>query len=115
QIVALGEIHGGEKEHSLFRALLSDARFPAKVNDIVVEFGNAFYQPLVDRYVHGEDVPLAELRQVWRTTTQLMAWDSPVYEQFYLAVRLMNQRLPASLRVRVLLGDTSVQRTKVRK
>jgi len=60
QVVALGEIHGGEKEHSLFRALLSDARFPSKVNDIVVEFGNAFYQPLVDHYVSGEDIPIAE-------------------------------------------------------
>src|SRR5438552_12065657 len=75
QVVALGEIHGGEKDHGLFRALLSDARFPSKVNDIVVEFGNAFYQPLVDHYVSGEDVPLAELRRIWRTTTQLMAWD----------------------------------------
>ena len=115
QVVALGEIHGGEKEHTLFRALLSDARFPPKVNDIVVEFGNAFYQLLVDHYVSGEDVPLADLRQVWRTTTQLMAWDSPVYEQFYLAVRLMNQKLPASRRVRVLLGDPPVDWTKVRK
>src|SRR6266446_4990732 len=115
QVVALGEIHGGEEEHSLFQALLSDARFPSKVNDIVVEFGNAFYQPSVDHYVSGEDIPLAEVRRIWRTTTQLMAWDSPAYEQFYLAVRLMNQKLPASRRVRVLLGDPPLDWTKVQK
>src|SRR5262249_18016077 len=53
----------------------------------------------------GEDVPLAELEQVWKTTTQTDSWDSPVYADFYAAVREVNKKLPAGAQVRVLAGD----------
>jgi hypothetical protein len=39
------------------------------VNDIVVEFGDAGYQGIIDRYIAGRDVPYDDLRHVWEDTT----------------------------------------------
>src|SRR5262245_58454978 len=45
EIVALGEgNHNNEQAHAFRLSLIRDPRFPAVVNDIVVEFGNARYQ-----------------------------------------------------------------------
>jgi hypothetical protein len=38
------------------------------VNDIAVECGNALYQPVLDRYIAGEDVPFAEVKKVHNKT-----------------------------------------------
>ena len=66
----------------------------------------ALQQPTLDRYIRGEDVPAAELEQVWKTTTQTGGiWDSPVCAEFYAAVREVNKRLPAGAQLRVLAGD----------
>jgi hypothetical protein len=75
------------------------------VRFIVVEFGSTAQQPTLDRYIRGEDVPLAELQRVWKTTSQTDgSWDSPVYADFYAAVREVNKKLPAGAQVRVLAG-----------
>jgi hypothetical protein len=70
-LVALGDEHGSEQGSAFRMALIRDARFASVVNDIVVEFGNARYQGLMDRFVRGEDVKPEELRRVWQDTTQV--------------------------------------------
>jgi len=108
-IVALGELHWCLNEHEFIAALIKHPSFAEKVNDIVVEFGNAKYQPVMDRYIAGGAVARAKLRQVWRNTTQTsMPWDVPIYEKFIATVRAVNQRLPRQKRLRVLLGDPPV-------
>lgn len=106
-VVALSEgNHGNEQGHEFRLALIRDPRFSAAVNDIVVEFGNAHYQAVIDRFVQGEPVAYEELRKVWQDTTQRgTVWDRPIYEAFYRAVRDVNAPLPAERRLRVLLGD----------
>lgn len=109
-VVALGEgNHGNEQGHAFRLALIRDPRFPAAVNDIVVEFGNALYQDVIDRFVQGQPVAYEELRKVWQDTTQRgTVWDRPIYEEFYRAVRDVNATLPAERRLRVLLGDPPI-------
>ena len=105
-IVALGEDHWRKVDSDLRIALVRNPEFAKKVRFIVVEFGSTAQQPTLDRYIRGEDVPLAELQQVWKTTTQTSGiWDSPVYADFYAAVREVNKKLPAGAQVRVLAGD----------
>jgi uncharacterized iron-regulated protein len=105
-IVALGENHWNKADSDLRIALVRSPEFAKKVHFIVVEFGSTAQQPTLDRYIRGEDVPLAELQQVWKTTSQTNGiWDSPVYADFYAAVREVNKKLPAGARVRVLAGD----------
>ena len=107
EIVALAEgNHGNEQGHAFRLALIRDPRFPAAVNDIVVEFGNALYQDVIDRFVQGQPSRI-KLRRVWQDTTQRgTVWDRPIYEAFYRAVRDVNATLPVERRLRVLLGDT---------
>jgi len=108
-ILALGELHWCLTEHEFIAKLIKHPAFASKVNDIVVEFGNARYQPLMDRYIAGETVARAELQQVWRNTTQAtMVLDAPVYEQFFAMIRAVNHQLPQQKRLRVLLGDPPV-------
>lgn len=116
RLVALGEAHSSQEHHDLLLTLISDPRLPGVVNDIVVEFGNARYQDLIDRFIlDGEPVNDADLRLVWRNTTQSPGntWDSPVYEQFFRRVRAVNWTLPASERIRILLGDPPFDWSKV--
>lgn len=110
RLVAIGEIHGSESQHRFFRKLINDPRFSRTVDDIVVEFGNARYQRVADRYLAGENVPFSQLRQVWGQTTQRPSgvWESPLYASFFRMVRALNERLPAARRIRVLLGDPPI-------
>jgi hypothetical protein len=108
-LVALGEVHQSQTEHEFIAALIKHPAFATRVNDIVVEFGNAKYQPIMDRYIAGETVARADLRQVWRNTTQpMMILDSPIYERFFGVVRAVNQNLPKQKQLRVLLGDPPI-------
>jgi hypothetical protein len=110
-IVAVGnvEFRGDEQCQAFLRALVRDPRITAVVNDIVVEFGSARYQDVIDRFVRGEEVPPEALRRVWQDTTQVeYEWDRPIYEEFFRTVRTVNASLPRSRQLRVLLGDPPI-------
>lgn len=110
RIVALSEgEHGNEQGHTFRLALIRDPRFTAIVSDIVVECGNARYQPVVDRFVSGGEVPDAELRQTWRQVIEPgVNCDRPIYEDFIRKVRDLNRSLSIDRRLRILLGDPPV-------
>src|SRR5215470_7351913 len=114
-IVALGMSHRQQDEADFSLELIRDPRFAAKVNDIVVECGNALYQPTLDRYIEGENVPLEELRLVWRNTTQLAACEPRQHKELLDAVREVNRKLMAGHKIRVLAGDPPVEWNKVQK
>ncbi len=114
-IIALAEAHRLQEEHDFITSLIRDPAFPMKVNDVVIEWGNALYQSTVDRYVAGEEVPLSELRKVWPIRLfSISSWDAPVYERFFQTVRSVNQQLSSSRRLRVLAGDPPVDWSKSR-
>jgi hypothetical protein len=114
-LVALGEPHRNEQAHAMRVALLRDRRVANVIDDIVVEFGSARYQGVIDRFVRGEQVPDEVLRQVWQNTTQgHTVWDVPIYEEFFRVVRDVNRKLPAEDRLRVLLGDPPTDWENVR-
>ena len=109
QVVTLPGGHAGIELHELLLKLMRDPRFPAAVNDIVVEFGSARYQDLVDRFVRGDEIDDRALRQVWfNTTNPGTTDDNPLPEAFFRAVRAVNASLPADRRLRVLLGDPPI-------
>ena len=99
-IVALGEEHEWKPDSDLRIALVRHPDFAKKVRSIVVEFGSTSQQSTLDRYIRGEDVPRAELEQVWKTT-QVGGGGSPIYPAFFAAIRDVNLKLPADARVRV--------------
>jgi uncharacterized iron-regulated protein len=113
-VIAFGEAHRRKQDSDLRIALVRHPDFPKKVRNIIVEFANSRYQATLDRYIGGEDVPLAELRPVWQDTTQVGVWDSPLYAQFFAAVREVNRQLSAAQRLRVLAGDPPIDWTDIR-
>jgi len=116
QLVAVGETHGQQEHGDAQQTLLADPRLPQVVDDIVVEFGNSLYQPLMDRFVAGPAVNNLELRLVWRNTTvsPLDTGDEPIREQFYRTVRAVNWTLPPEQQIRVLLGDPPINWSRIR-
>jgi hypothetical protein len=112
-IVAIGERHSLKEVADFYASLVKDSGFQAKVNDIVIEFGTRLSQPILDRYINGEEVPFAELQHVWRDTTKVFAFESPVYAQLLKAVREVDRGLPPARRIRVLAGDSPIDWTKV--
>ncbi|WP_410622327.1 hypothetical protein [Amycolatopsis sp. cmx-8-4] len=93
--------------------LVRDPRLPGKVNDIAVECGNSLYQPILDAYIAGADIPIADVRPVWRNTTQPSCGFSTFYEQLFPLVRQVNTTLPASRRIRVLACDPPVDWSRI--
>ena len=116
RVVTLPGGHAGNELHALLLKLLRDPRFPTVVNDVVVEFGSARYQDLMDRFVRGDDIPDAALRQVSQNSTEPGTTnDNPLPEAFFRAVRTVNASLPAERQVRVLLGDPPIDWDHVRR
>jgi hypothetical protein len=114
QVVLLGEIHWSVAQHRFIRRLLRDPRLPRTIDDIAVEFANARYQPLIDRYVAGSEVPTDSLALVWQDAIVPLAWDASVYPAFFRAVRTVNARLPKTRRLRVIALDPPIQWDSVR-
>jgi hypothetical protein len=114
QIVAMHAAHGLKDNDDYILSLIRDPVFPDKVNDIVVECGNGFYQNLLDRYIGAERVPLSEAQQVWRNTTGLMCSLSDFYDQLFPLVRELNQSLPARKRLRVVAADPAFEWSQVK-
>ncbi len=115
EVVAMPAAHDQKDIDDFILSLIRDPRFPASVNDIVVECGNVRYQPILDRYIAGENVPFTEVQHVWRdTTVQQMCGASGFYEQLYPLVRSLNQRLPATSRLRIVAADPPIDWSKIR-
>src|SRR5882757_7663733 len=114
EVVAMPAAHDQKDTDDFILSLIRDPRFLASVNDIVVECGNVRYQPILDRYIAGENVPFIEVQHVWRdTTVQQMCGASGFYEQLYPLVRSLNQRLPATGRLRIVAADPPIDWSKI--
>ena len=82
-VVAVTAGHGEARGYAFVQLLIHDPRFVAAINDIVIEEGSSRYQDVADRFVRGENVPMSELRHVWRDTTQPgLGLDRP-WEEFF--------------------------------
>jgi hypothetical protein len=112
-LVGLGERHMMQEMHDFIAALLFHPDLPGKIDDIAVEFGNAAYQDLADRFILGDKpVARADLAQIWRQIGD-PGWNAPIYEQFFRNVRAVNWMQPPSRRIRVLLGQPPVTMSQV--
>lgn len=110
-LIAIADVHALAEEGDFYLRLLRHPRVPGTINDVIVELGNELYQQVADRYVAGERVPVDSVRMIWENTTQgplLTAW-APMYGAILHAVRDINRHLPATRRIRVLLGDPAVE------
>jgi len=99
----------GNGAMGLLHQLIKNPGFAGTVNDIVVEFGSSRYQDLMDRYVRGDDVPIAQVRLAWLNAVQAgVSLDNANTDAFFKLVRDTNASLPPDKKIRVLLGDPPI-------
>ena len=113
-VVIVGEVHWLEPAGQFYVRLVRDREFDETVEDIVVEFASRNNQPLLDAYIAGRDLPIEEVRHIWRDTTKVASWESPIYARWLAAIRDVNRSLPPNRRLRVLAGDTAVDWQTIR-
>ncbi|MDT4992510.1 MAG: hypothetical protein QOH97_2402, partial [Actinoplanes sp.] len=107
------EVVAAASPNDIFLDLIRNPAFPGKADVIAVECGNSRYQPLLDRYIAGGNVPLAEVRQVRRNTTQPSCGFSTFYERLFPLVREINKSQPPAKKLRVLACDPPIDWSKV--
>jgi hypothetical protein len=114
-VVAIGDHHGLAQELDLYTALIRHPRFADEVGNVVVEFGGARHQSIIDRYTRGDHVPYTELRKVW---TDTVGWiPTPGYIGFmnvFAQVRATNASLPPERKIRVWLGEPPIDWSTIR-
>jgi hypothetical protein len=104
-VVGLNAGHNNKALDDFILSLIRRPELPATVNDIVVECGNRRYQPILDRYIAGEDVAVEEARLAWRETSVAMCGLSGFYAELFPLVRQINLSLAPARRFRVVAGD----------
>jgi hypothetical protein len=87
EVVGLPAAHEGKDLDDFILLLVRNPAFSEKVTDIAVECGNSLSQPVLDRYMAGEDVPFSEVRKVWRNTTQPTCGTSEFFNRFFPLIR----------------------------
>lgn len=112
-VVIIGERHWFRQAGDFYIQLVRDPSFQETVQNIVVEFASRQNQSLLDKYITGDDVPFEQLCRIWRDTTKVGSWESPIYAEWLAAIREVNQKRPPNHRLRVLAGDTSVDWNRI--
>ncbi|NTS75780.1 hypothetical protein HR060_02780 [Catenovulum sp. SM1970] len=107
QIVAMGDAHFYDEVMQGITAMITTADFADKVQHIVIEFGNAKYQALLDQYLSGADISEQEVSQVWRETLYFTAWTPDVYANFFSQVRRFNQTQKHTHQLKVTLAEAA--------
>jgi hypothetical protein len=115
EVVGLGILSYANQDFNAFiLGLIRNPAFADRINDIAIECGNSLYQPVLDRYIAGEEVTLAEVQPVWRNTTQPWCGVAGFFDELVPLVRRVNQSLPPDKRLRVLAGDPPVDWSRVK-
>ncbi|TJY37776.1 hypothetical protein [Pontimicrobium aquaticum] len=109
-IVAFGERHDQIELIEYYKNLVNDKSFQEKVDDIVLELGNSFYQEVLDRYVSGQNIPFKEVRNVWFSATNslLQIGNLSAIEILIKHIREVNLNLPKEKQFRVIAADPPV-------
>ncbi|HTE43030.1 MAG TPA: hypothetical protein VK629_19555 [Steroidobacteraceae bacterium] len=113
-IVAIGDQHGLAQQLDFYNALIREPRFARDVGNVVVEFGTAQHQGIIDRYVNGEDVPYSDLRKVWSDAVGWTPFATFIgFANVFAQIRAANANLPPQRRIKVWLGDPPIDWSSV--
>jgi hypothetical protein len=114
-LVGIADAHYLAQEEDFYVALIRDPRFAADVGNVVVEFGGAAHQDIIDQYVAGKAVAYTDLRKVW---TDVVGWAPTVtglgYMNFFAQVRETNRSLPPERQIHVWLGEPAIDWSRIR-
>ncbi|CAE6892515.1 hypothetical protein [Vibrio sp. B1FLJ16] len=103
--VAIGDYHWNDAFVRYATELVVKPEFSQQVNHVVVEFGNAKFQTVLDDYLSGDEVSEDQLNSVLRGALYFMAWMPDVYRDFFKAIKQRNEDLPEGEKIRVHLAE----------
>ena len=115
-IIGLGEGgHHLENSHKFFQKMFDNKKIQETIDVVIVEFANADYQNILDRYIFGEEVSIKELRKIWRESTQCIGrfGEATIYFELLQKIRDVNFRLASNKKIRVLGGDPPIDWTLI--
>jgi hypothetical protein len=113
-LLGLSIDHGSAPGGDLYNALIRDPRFARDVRNVVVEFGGAAHQDIIDRYLAGEPLPYTELRKVWTDMVGInITASNTSYVDFFAEIRAVNRSLPPDQRIRVWLGEPPIDWSQI--
>jgi hypothetical protein len=113
-LVMIGELHRFAQLHAFIQQLIHDPAFICRADDVVIEFGNSRLQPLADRWAAGGELTEAQLQSMWRETVVPFTWNSPLYRQFYEAIREINLKHLCTHPIRLVLGDVPLDWSQIK-
>jgi hypothetical protein len=108
RIVAIGDYHGTKDIQDFIFLLVRHPEFVRKVTDIVVESKvgaglSSAQQPLLDRYVAGDNVSDSEAAELWHVREP--PGINEFHAQLFPLIRRVNGALAPDHRIRVLAGE----------
>lgn len=115
-IIGLGEgRHHLENSHQFFQKMFDNKKIQETVNIVIVEFANAAYQDILDKYIFGEEVKVDELRKIWRESTGCIGLfgEATIYFELLQKIRNVNFTLASNKKIRVLGGDPPINWTSI--
>lgn len=112
-VVLIGESHWLRQAGDFYISLIRNRAFQETVQEIVIEFASRNSQATLDKYLAGADVPAAEVSHIWRDTTKVAGWESPIYADLLAAIRDVNTQLRPDHRFRVIAGDTAIDWNRI--
>lgn len=110
-IIGLGEGgHHLENAHQFFQNLFDNKKIQEVIDFVIVEFANANYQTILDKYIFGEQIYIEEIKKIWRESTQSpgLFGEAPIYFDLLKKIRNINSTLPNDKKIKVLAGDPSI-------
>ena len=116
QVIGLGE--GGHNlinAHQCIAKILMNEKIIDILDVIILEFLNAKYQNILDKFMLGENVSVSELQKLWRDSSQSpgLFGEASIYLELLKTLRQINIRLPQAKKIRVLAGDPPIDWDKI--
>lgn len=103
QLVIYGEMHGRPASWNLLRGIIDDPKFAETTGIVFMEFVS-YHQKELDRFYEQEKLDISILLNIFGDQ-QVYGWLDKGQFDFMLALRELNQKLPAEKKIKVVLAD----------
>lgn len=113
RVTIMGEIHHRPRYWAFNASLVRHPEFPRRVGTIYMELP-IHAQSLVDSFLAAEELDTALVIEMLRDM-MWMGWPDQAMLDFFVAVWEVNQTLPSSQRLRIMLADMPRPYKKIRK
>ncbi len=112
-IIAVGETHDKVEVTNFYIELVNNKKIANNIDYIVIEMGNSLYQPILDKYLAGENVPEKELYNLWRDHTNCMLNDGDNTGLIRLIKSIREINLSSTKKIKVLVADPPIDWNKI--